>query len=153
MKDTTLFNMLTNQEHRFVVEEDLRTYSETMNRLFITFATFLIIAGIATTILGSFINLNQYFNFNDYASLIFGNVCFIFSFVLLKHRLFFHASNNPITIIGLIFPAFFNARLLTILTEVLTNQRFSIFGLYLVLSIVLYYVILNAYYHKVIKND
>jgi hypothetical protein len=153
MQDDNLFRMLSNDKNKVVLDTQLEQYAKIMNNLIISISISLVIGGLLTLILNIFFNINLYFSYNDYASFIIGNTFYIFAFILIKNSLYFHAIHNPVTIFGFVFPAFFNARVITLLINRFIANANEIYGLFLVISIVFYYMILNDYYLRKNKHE
>lgn len=153
MQDKSLWQMLMNEHNRFVESERLADYANICNKLMMTLGLTFVIGGLLSAILTNFTSLYIYISYNEYASLILGNICFYFAILLLKNKLFFYHGNNPITIVGIIYPAFFNAKALSLIFENLLNINVSFYAIFLILSIIIYYLILNRVYLKESDNN
>lgn len=146
----SLYQELIDEKNRYLSDEDsFQLVSIFTNLLFAVFIVSLII-GAFLIVIESFTIYNIPFNLNDYMSVCFGNTAFYFSFKLIKHKVIPYYMNNPIILIGIIYPAFFNASLLQVLVSF--NPIFKI--AFLILNAFIYYFILNKYYQaKYYKNN
>ena len=153
MQEKTLLSMLSNPHNNYVSDDKLSSYAALKNNLIISLGCLVIFGGIISTLLLSNRPLNLYINYNEYTSLLIGNLFYIFAFKLLKNKLFFYWANNPLTIIGLVYPAFFNARILSLLSAQFLNQSTHLYGLFVIVSVIVYYLILSTYYTKVVNQD
>ncbi|WP_423363439.1 hypothetical protein [Mycoplasma sp. P36-A1] len=146
INDNSLYRHIFNENNIIVDENKMLEYSKLLNKLLSIVAFSFILGGLLTTFLANFISLFVYISYNEYASLILGNICFVFAFILIKKNLSLYFANNPITIIGIIYPAFFNAKLLNIGFNNLLGNTLDFYAVFLLISIIIYYLILNQYY-------
>ena len=148
MKKPSLFQELLNKKNHYFNEDESFFIAKTLTDfLYVLMIVFLITAFILLIIsnyLTVFINLS----FNDYLSLCFGNVCFYFCFKFINERVIPYYKSNPIFIIGIIYPAFFNSSLIYELLYRFNLIAFDIKLALLLLSIIIYYLILNRYYQS-----
>lgn len=147
----TLLQELKNPQRLYTSDQE----TFTLYRIYISFIFFIVISilifSIILVLINQFYPLNSYFKFNDYASLIIGLSALIYSFKLIKSKTIPHYSTNPLMIIGIIYPFFFNVAFFNFIDDILLGSNLTgfIWGIFL---LIINYFILNSYYRKVYQQ-
>jgi len=152
MKNRTLLDELRDKKNTFFNEEQSFIMTKIFTSLLFTLFIVFIITALALFIIDGFILINFNLSFNDYLSLCFGNVCFYYCFIFIKEKVVPYYTNNPLFFIGIIYPAFFNASIVQNLLE-RVGLTVDIKLLITIISVIVYYLILNLYYKKRWFND
>ncbi|MDF9866742.1 hypothetical protein OKW22_000296 [Bacilli bacterium PM5-3] len=147
MVKKNLFNELCDKRNTFFNEEQSFIMTKIFTNLLFVLMIIFVLSSLLIIIIEDIFLVNSNLSFNDYLSLCFGNICFYYCFVFIKEKVIPYYKNNPLFLIGIIYPAFFNA---SIIQNILYNFNFNIDIklLVMILSIFTYYQLLNIYYKK-----
>lgn len=144
----TLLQELLATKNLYTTDQD--TYA--LYRLYLSYFYFMIISilifSFILIIINLFFPLNSYFKFNDYTSFIIGLSALFYSFKMIKQKNIPHYSSNPLMVIGIIYPFFFNVSFFYFIDDIFLNTHITglVWGIFL---IIINYFLLNAYYRKV----
>ena len=143
MKRKTLLNELFDQRNTFFNEEQSFIMSKVLTNLLFSLIIIFVLTALIVMIITDFIFFDLNLSFNDYLSLCFGNVCYYYCFAFVKEKVIPYYKSNPLFLIGLFYPAFFNASFINLFLPT-TNLNLLI----IMISVIIYYLILNRYYQK-----
>lgn len=147
MENKTLLKELFDKRNLYVNDDDnfnlVKLYT---NYLFFMIVVSLIIVFILE-IVNQFTIFTNYFNYVDVISLTVGYTAFVYAFKMIKQKTIIYFGSNPIMIIGIIIPYFFNASLFNFIDFHLLKLNIS-GSLVAIILVIVNYLILNAYYQK-----
>ena len=141
MKQKTLLSELLDQRNIYFNEDQSFIMTKTFTNLLFSLIIVFALTALIVMVITDFVLFELNLTFNDYLSLCFGNICFYYCFVFIKERIIPYYKSNPLFLIGLIYPAFFNASFVSLFIPNLNL-------LVMLVSVLLYYLILNRYYQK-----
>ena len=148
MRKPSLFQELLNKKNHYFSENDSFFIAKTLTDLLYILMIVFLITAFLLLVINNFFYLFINLSFNDYLSLCFGNVCYYFSFKFIKEKVVPFYKSNPLFIIGIVYPAFFNSSLVYELLVRFNLVVFDIRIILLLLSIIIYYFIINKYYQS-----
>lgn len=146
----SLYQELLEEKNRFLSDDDSFNLVGIYTNLLYALVVSALVVGMFLIVFDMVSTRFIPFTLNDYMSVCLGNTCFFFSFRLIKAKVIPYYASNPIMLIGLIYPAFFNASLIQMFVDINPIIKVVI----MILSMLLYYFILNKYYQaKYYKNN
>ncbi|MDR3215631.1 MAG: hypothetical protein LBT75_05120 [Bacilli bacterium] len=148
IKEKNLLKMLFNKENNNISTNASYELNNIYHKLLFMIITLCMIIGLFINLNEIFFSFNLTFSFNDYASFIIGNACTYGCFKAIKKHIIIYYINNPLFIIGLIYPSFFFTSLLNQLFNIDLKYSLSL----IMIFILIYYLILNKYYQYIINN-
>lgn len=152
MKKKTLLRELLDRKNLYVNDDD----NFKLVKLYTNYLFFMIIISLiivfALEILNQVTIFTNYFNYVDIISLTVGYTAFIYAFKLIKQKTIVYYGSNPLMLIAIIVPFFFNASLFNFIDFYVLKTNISGIIVAFVLVIV-FYLILNAYYQKQEQKD
>ncbi|MEG0686660.1 MAG: hypothetical protein RR425_05180 [Erysipelotrichales bacterium] len=142
----SLLSELRDEKNKYLNDDMTFSLAKIYTDMLSTLFVISLIMGFITILLNNSTTILYNIGFNELASFTLGNVAFIYCFRMIKEKVVPYYTSNPLMLIGIIYPAFFNAKIISLLFT--SNLAISsiINMSVLVLSIIVYYFILNKYY-------
>ncbi|MDR1781457.1 MAG: hypothetical protein LBR40_00425 [Bacilli bacterium] len=149
-KNKTLLMTLLNKNNNYLNDDSNFQLNIIYTKVLFLIIFLVVIVGLVYRII-SLVNNFSDLSFIELSSLVIGNACFYGCFLAIKNSAILNIVVNPLFIGGIILPSFFNGWLFNYLIMVYFNNNINITFVFIILSIIVYYIILNSYYVKINK--